>query len=551
MRYDWKMGKTLFKPGKSGAKNRNIWQWLLIGICMSAVSISVYSTLTLGQALLHSDDAALVILAKLQMETGEIFPANWNSSNGTVYILDLNSIIAALLPFVHNLSFMRQMASAVAILVAVFAVYRHERMFGHDGVIPSWLLSIPVILLFLNCTRGNGVERDMTLYQAAYIPQLIWLIVFCILFYKAANGYGKPYIVLVMLLILMLSATSVRWLAELVAPMFLYICLKMLLENYGKELRKTSVRALWSRHSKPVFILIVPAIFGMLIYRHISNSRNVNITSLSEMRFSMSLEQCANNIGVMIRNLVSIFGYTGEVRPFSFYGLRNVVSLGVCLIVIFAVPVMQAVRYRDEDDYARYFIEFGFLHNLIMIIMCIFFDKIIDRYLLSTVFVSILISCRFISKYFLGRIRTVGGALLIAVFSGFVLLEGCIVIRQGAGWKDRVAEAKQLCGEISGYGVEKGYATFLNANKNIVFSDYRLRIGSIEIVNGEIRPQYWLTDSDFFAGTDRKSFLLLTQDESSILSGYMAQSFGKPAEANVIHDMNLYIYDYDIGRSFR
>lgn len=531
-------------------RNQSILQYAVFSVCILAVIIAVYSTLTFGQAIIHSDDAALVILAKLQLDTKEIFPANWNSSNGTVYILDLNSIMVALLPFVKNLSLLRQIASAIAILIAVVAIYLHDGMFGCETCFPSWALSIPIIFLFLNCTN-NSRERDMTLYQAAYLPELVYIIVFCMLFYKSVKGCGKIYTLLVALLLFMLSATNIRWLAELVAPMFLFGCLKVFLEIRGKYLSEIKVNKLWHKYGRAAFLLLTPTVIGILLYRYISMIRNVNITDLNTMRFSYSLEVCLSNFDTMMRNIVSIFGYVGDISPFSFYGIRNIISFGICVIVIFLIPVLQVLKYREEDEYAQYFIGFGFMHNLIMIVMCIFFDKRIDRYLLSTVFVFILISVRYISKYYLYDKNKIEASLLVLLFLGITLLEGVIVLRQGEGWQGRLAEEKEFCEKIVDFDVKKGYATFLNANKNIIFSDYKLEIGSIEIVDGDIQAQYWLTDSNFFTDcVGGESFLLLHPEEKEELNEYMDLVLGKPTSCHMIEDMYLYIYDYDIGRKF-
>ena len=104
--------------------------------------------------------------------------------------------------------------------------------------------------------------------------------------------------------------------------------------------------------------------------------------------------------------------------------------------------------------------------------------------------------------------------LLYAVFSHLVF------------WKVNLSEMKNrpdpygLTAYLEERGYTHGYASYWNAHKNTVLSDSRVVVADVEVEEFAIKPQYWLTNRQYYSEDyyEGPTFLVLTEkDRKSVV----------------------------------
>lgn len=192
----------------------------------------------------------------------------------------------------------------------------------------------------------------------------------------------------------------------------------------------------------------------------------------------------------------------------------------------------------------QFFFIFGMIHNLEMIIMVIFTNKFVPRYLLTTVHVCEIIT----AVYLFNHLKTehVKKCFLI-VFTRIVAIYSLALYLDSKGWADRLASYRIISEELVNHGLHKGYAFYWNAYNNEVYSNLQLEMaavgGDAAVLNGEYR---WLVDNDRFEASDGETFLILSASENEQYGQFVAPTFGAPKESFIAGDMYVYVWDYDI-----
>ena len=153
----------LLFPLVTGAKVDHIQ--VLKMCCIVCICSAVYSILTYGQANIHGDIATASMLTKAQLKYGSFFPRNWCYVNGDIWTISMQTFVTPFSILLKNQSLARMLGSALFVLLSTYVIIHHSKHAFHDD---SWVISIPVLLIFLYCAR------DMILYQAAYTGHLIY-----------------------------------------------------------------------------------------------------------------------------------------------------------------------------------------------------------------------------------------------------------------------------------------------------------------------------------------------------------------------------------------
>jgi hypothetical protein len=95
-----------------------------------------------------------------------------------------------------------------------------------------------------------------------------------------------------------------------------------------------------------------------------------------------------------------------------------------------------------------------------------------------------------------------------------------------------------------------GYASYWNAGKNTVLSNFEVKVNAINITENNIKPYYWLSSyrwyrPETFTG---KTFLLLTKEEKDVLfKGEVDKFLGSPQATYSINEFEVIVYDYNIA----
>lgn len=134
--------------------------------------------------------------------------------------------------------------------------------------------------------------------------------------------------------------------------------------------------------------------------------------------------------------------------------------------------------------------------------------------------------------------------LLYAVFSHLVF------------WKVNLSEMKNrpdpygLTAFLEERGYTHGYASYWNAHKNTVLSDGQVLVADVEVEEFAIKPQYWLTNRQYYSEDyyEGPTFLVLTENEVARFDahGKGSETYGIPKEQLQYEDLTIYLYDYNI-----
>lgn len=509
---------------------------ILFLFCLIAISVAIYSILTHGQANIHSDAATATILAQCQVKNRNFFPDKWCYANGEIWVLGLNLFVMPFSVLLQNQSLARMLGSVCITIIVLIVMYYHSRkMFDNQ----SWMLSLPILLLYL---RGT---LDVVLYQAAYIGQMLWIVVTCMM--ASMIFYGKRqkrFLFCFAILMILLCMGSIRQIAENTIPL-LGTCMILL---YIRNKNARRIEDCKGDLKQAVFIsviLLVPSLIGLEFYKILCNRCFVVDTGANGLQFAMALSDCWNNLSAVFINIFQNFGFAGGVELFSLDGIRNLISIVACVFTVFIVPVLQFITIKEEKENVVFFYIFGVLHNFIMFLMVAFCGKTVERYMLTSIFVNIIISSQYVTRHWLKQVDLQKIAITIC-FVAVSSVQCITLLMQSSGWQEDVGTRKEFVQELINKGLRKGYASYWNAYTNEVYSDLQLQIGGINVYENSIAPYYWLVDSEVFQVEDESTFLLLSQEEKDTLGGNISGLFGEPKEEFSIGGMHVFVFGYDI-----
>ena len=123
-------------------------------------------------------------------------------------------------------------------------------------------------------------------------------------------------------------------------------------------------------------------------------------------------------------------------------------------------------------------------------------------------------------------------------------------------WKVNLSEMKNrpdpygLTAYLEELGYTHGYASYWNAHKNTVLSDSRVVVADVEVEEFAIKPQYWLTNRQYYSEDyyEGPTFLVLTENEVARFDahGKGSETYEIPKEQLQYEDLTIYLYDYNI-----
>lgn len=513
-------------------------------LCAISVITAVYSILTYGQSIMDSDTAMVSLLNKCRLDQGKLFPESWYYANGDVAQLYGVNTYTTTLPFMlllKNQSLARMLGSAVFLIVVIFGLYYFSKKVFENS---SWTLMTAFVCVFV-----IG-QMHITLFQGAYIGYVFTMCVISALVYEGLVRKKKLPWVFYFILSTLGFTGSLRFFAENAIPLLCAVIFLLFFNRGEKE------RISWKDRKKELVtagvLFLSSLLIGQGIYRWLAGFCNANNSSNNAMMFVESLEKCYPNLITYITNLYACFGYGGSVSLASFRGLLNLLSLGVCTVVCFVIPVLQAKRFKEESAGVQFFFVFGIIHNTVLMIVNVF-TVLIDyppRYVLSSVFVWVIISCRYAYVYwFKGKNAT--GRIWTAIMTVAVIMQCVYMVSLSNGWQTNLAAKKSLNQMITEHGLTKGYATYWNAYNNEIYSDFNISYGGIEITDRGFLKYLWLVDSDVFLPTAETSFLMLSEGENQGAMERIVNQFGPPAGEMEWNGYHIYLFDYDIGSKLK
>lgn len=202
-------------------------------LCFISISIALYSALTYTQTNIHSDTASATYLANSILKYKSLFPKSWCYPNGELLVIGSYTVTLPFSIFMNNQPLARACGSAVLIIFTVLSLrFLSKKIFSNE----SWYIVIPFILIFVGASKCES--RDMILWQAAYIPNVIWFSLLLPIFYEIYTNnlkhINKYKMIFFIFFVFILSLGGVRMIAEFVLPLFLTVFFLLCLENPNK-----------------------------------------------------------------------------------------------------------------------------------------------------------------------------------------------------------------------------------------------------------------------------------------------------------------------------
>lgn len=523
--------RIVLKIAKKDIKKVNVLEFL----AETSIAVVSYSILTLGQASIHSDTATATLLIESMLKHRSIFPKTWNYANGDIWVVSIWPECILPVLFLKDQSLARAIGSLILVLIAAISVVYHGKKLYKDK---SYYLTLPLIFLFM------FEAADDLLYQASYTSQILWMMLCTVWFYEWYQSKSKKKnVTLLAILLILLNMGGIRGTAEQTVPLFVAGCILIyfdILKNNKKQWNKNVKQSIYVAG-----ITIIPSVIGLVLYKWLCSWHNVNNTINNQTVFVDSLSTVWNNICLLIQNIFTCFGFTGNATLVSITGIRNFVSITICSIVCVIVPILQARKIKSEKEEIQFFYYFVIVHNLIMGLLAIFFGKIESRYMLTSVIAFTMISARYIYTYWIEQ-ENIKQYVWIGLFTIATLIECAGLYVGGSGWSNVIAEKKELNRILLESGLTKGYATYWNAYENEVYSDLQIKMGAISIKKDLMLPYKWLVDSEIFIPEDMNTFLLLSEEENQMMARNLEDIFGEPLYSFMNKEMYIYVYDHDI-----
>ena len=516
----------------------------LIELMLMGIGIALYSILTYGQTVINSDVATGSLQPLAQRTYGAMFPQSWVCANGDIWILGFSTFTFPFTTLMNNQPLARMLGSAtISIAVMVLIVLFMKKC------LKSKAYTLAIVLWFLMLFGSY----DMILYQAAYTSSMLNMLLYLICLYLVFFDNSKPdkqinYVIWLICNIVLFASSSMRWGAEVLIPAIgAFIVLDYLKIRNEKVIDWKSVIV---NEGKKLFGILAPAAIGILVYRILSNYCTVKNTSNNSAIFADNIEQLAANFKLVFWNWLDCFGFCGGAKAVSFEGIRNICSICLCILVCVIFPLLQARRIKDEPIEYQWFYCFSLIHIFEMFFIGISFGKLYSYYLLTSVFLFITIAAYYVYKYLICNndwkkyVWTLGYTVVFMIY-------GIAILMSSKNWTDTLNQKTEFNDIIKTHNVDKGYAQFWNAYENSVYSNFDITYGAVNFYDVRLEAYPWLVDLNVFKPENKKSFLLMTDEELNLIKPQLEVICGIPLEMFELDNKWIYIFDHDIAADFR
>ena len=487
-----------------------------------AVVTGAYAALTLGQATIHTDTATVNRIFKSVAANKTWYPLSWNFNNGELYSYSTMSVGVLIQALISNPIISRVVTSAVVVLLGCAGVVWLSKSVFHDK---TYALALPIIFILM-CSDNY---RDMFYFQAAYTLQLV-TVTFCFgMGYKllVERDNKKRYIIIHSLLIFIMLVGGIRSLAEYVLPLLSAVALYYLSELKNKEW--TTVK---SDILKIILLIGLPALIGIIVYKYeyALHESHMYSTKLASLGLLSSFSEFIYNIKQSFINLFTIFGYTADGII-----IKNIIAIPVSIIILFVIPVLQLIDYKNLNQAEKAYVVFGWIHNIILFGAIILTSKLYERYLLSSLFIAAIMTGNYVCKRILLRSGTLGRIVSVAVFTLTIFYSG-IFLMSTIGWREMVSAQQEVCQTLLDKGITKVYASSWVAYPYEIYSDNKLTAAAVSVMPRSLQKWYSLADDSSFEAIDGRSCVIMTQEEADTCSAAVYNMAGMQDEDFVIED---------------
>lgn len=545
-----------FTKIKNRAKKADIIDVILFVCTIFSVVAAVYYIFVYGAAYMHSDVAVSQRYANSVIESKSLFPSTWNFAYGEIYSFRIIPFASFMSAIMTNQVLARVLASAINLIIVCIAIIFYSRRHCSNN---SWLIVIPLFLVFI----GGTEARSMILYEGVYQHEMLGLVLGVLWIYRCNNSEKlmkvKWTIAGITAMFILMGLQGKRHWAEFILPFVLTIWFYnfTLIRNDSEGLVVSTL----IRSIKTTCLVVIPSFIGHLAYKKVASSHLMNYGKGEILAFPDSFKELTKEFSRIIRLFFETFGFSANVDGLSMLGVRNLVSIFMCVIICLIVPIMQLRKINEEGNEVKFLVYFGVIHNFLMLVIDICFAKDNQRYILSCIYVCFLISARYIYKYWLKQ-ALLDKYLWVVLFSIAVLVEGITLLQETAGVNKYYESNKRVSDTLREYGLTKGFGSYWNTYMFETYSDNEIRFGAINASDTGFEAYLALNDSRMYIPDSDKTFVMISEEEYEEGFGTGIGLLDTPIDEFVIEDVYLYdfikmdyyksnlyvfIYDYDVS----
>ena len=528
----------------------------LRALLVLVMAVCAYSIFTYGRIIINSDSATVVTTVEAAWKNHSLFPKTWNYAQGEVYAYNYPLLFISLIlyPLIHN-DISREMAAFLQLVLSLASVgLLYKKGLKSKG----YLVAFPLATIYL-----YGIAF-YSMYDACYGGYLFWqpiIVLFLIRFWQSKQISIKRALIFAVILGWQ-SIVGARAIAEYTVPIIITIIIMFTISNNDKDVSEMKPGLIKS--AKICLLTIISAACGLGVYKYISITRNINARE-GIMTLPDSLADVAKGISKTIEYIFRIFGYDGSVQVSTVEGMRSLIGIGICILVCFIIPIIQACHIKEESDEVKILFYYTLVHNVILIACSIFFSFVTPYHLTATVVLAILVSARYIYDRFIENNGKLFSWIWILLFTVGCIIECVGTYKLSYNWKEKLNETKRVAEVLEEHGLTKGYATFWNAYNNRMYSSLDVQISAVSIDEKLLQEYLFLNDSNDYKQEDKKTFLMFTDEELEqdadwdvILNGYISpveefrienvyiNNWYVKAESR--YNLNVFVYDEDYAQ---
>ncbi|WP_028234386.1 hypothetical protein [Pseudobutyrivibrio sp. MD2005] len=514
--------------------------------CCSIIAfiVAIYATLTIGQAMIHTDTSTSNRLFNSIISSKSLFPDSWNYNNGEIIYFRETLMPVIMQALIPSAILSRVVSAAIVLIIGCWGLIWISRRLFNDY---SYIVSIPVLLLFASSIN----YRNMIFYESAYTSQL-FAFTFCFgMAYKMLiNKENRiAYRVVHFALLFLMMLCGIRSLAEYLLPLIVSLGTIYVYQLKKHNRINVSIKNL-------IIYIIIPAILGYACYKYvyINNEIHMYSTRASAIDFSITGAEILYNLKTTFINLFTIFGFGLKGNL-----LKNGLAIIIAISVFIVFPVLQLIDYKKVKAEEMAYTLFAFIHNIIILIVVILSSKLYERYLITCIFVATIISANYIYRHIFTRNNTISLVLSI-LFLAVTIIYGVNLYSSTVGWKEKVEAQKEECQKLIDKGITKVYASNWIAYPHEVYSENKLTAGAITIKPRLLQKYYPLADDKAFEKKEGRSCILMTQAEAEKCHNAVFVMCGTQTEDFLIKDAYVsdngnfyytdlvaYVFDEDVG----
>lgn len=468
----------------------------------------IYTVLTYGQVTIDSDVSLVYRFYKAVLNTKSIYPESWNAVNGEVYAFTRLPVNLVMLSILKNKTLAIVLSNALLFTVSnIGFIWLTKKFFGNN----SWVLCVPAYSVFL-CAKN---ARTMIFLHGAYGPMIIIFTFGLGLLWLSIKGdrfsVGATVIHSLMLFLMILGGK--RHIAEYLLPVMATIVIYAFIINRDRKKRIVIIKRSTTR-------LLIPSALGYILYKYVCSTHNMNFGKNSNPNFGQGIGVLAENFVEYLKNLYVVFGYNPDKKQ-----IFNILVIVICSFVCFIFPVMQAVEFKKLNEKEKAFYIFGIVHNIELLAAIVLGNMNQLRYLLSSIFILIIISSNYCYKKLIGLRRE---HLKFAFVAGFFMLTVIFLrdlLKLPIGWQEKYAEKVSIAEELEEHGITKGYASFWLAYPNEVYASGNLTFGAVDIAEMSFMKQYSNCDDSAYEYKEGLSCIVLSEEECQSIRDVIGDDF--------------------------